>query len=402
MEAENLFFTIFVVWYFKTYHSSHYLVLPVINFFKTMNDCVKYYNHLIAPELFSYDDDDISSDDDDVIDNPVEPTPIVKYEDKYLQEVWKMDRQFNFDGNDEFNLKIAELLNANIESNQKRNKEIKLLLIQVDLKIQIYDDVVDDYVVYDNNEDRLSFGQPLADKIKTLTDEKICLLEESKLLDSYLDTIDGQEHCMKQAKEAALKIFTEQKLKGLCNCSVLENTPLGNVLMIYDNERETFKYYSDNSIPYRYLEVVARKYVKQFNCRAIFVDMEEELQLAEKKKEQKKEQEKKKMEEDERKKKENMSTLAPVQEKKAVFAKFKSYNKDAASGHVNTGAPPKNSLPNKPKTDKSEADYVLKNNSNRYIYEGKLINYSFLKKVDKKTADKKSAMTFADFKKMKL
>jgi len=397
MEAETIFFTFFVVWYFKTYHSSHYLVLPVINFFKTMNDCVKYYNHLIAPEYFSYDDETIS-DNEDVIDNTVEPRPIVKYEDKYLQEVRNMDRQFNFDGNDEFNSKVAELLNANIESNQTRNKVIKNLLTHIDLKIRIDDDDVDDYVIYDNNEDRLSSGQPLSVKIKTLTDDKICLLEESKLLDSHLDTIDGQEHCMKQAKEAALKIFTEQKLKGLCNCSVIENTPHGNVLMIYDNERETFKYYSDNSIPYRYLEVVARKYVKQFNCRGIFVDMEEELQLAEKKKEQ----DNKKRDDSERKKKENMSTPAPVQEKKAVFAKFKSYNKDAASGHVNTGAPPKNSLPNKQKTDKPEAEYVLKQNANRYTYEGKMVNYSFLKKVDKKIVDKKSAMTFADFKKMKL
>lgn len=397
MEAETIFFTFCVVWYFKTYHSSHYLVLPVINFFKTMNDCVKYYNHLIAPEYFSYDDE-IRSDNEDVIDATVEHRPIVKYEDKYLQEVRNMDRQFNFDDNDEFNSKVAELLNANIESNQTRNKVIKHLLTQIDLKIRIYDDVLDDYVIYDNNEGRLSSEQPVSDKIKTLTDEKNCLLEESKLLVSHLDTIAGQEHCMKQAKEAALKIFTEQKLKGLCNCSVIENTPYGNVLMIYDNERETFKYYSDNNIPYRYLEVVARKYVKQFNCRGIFVDMEEELQLAE----EKKEQDNKKRDDIERNKKGNMSTPSPVQEKKAVFAKFKSYNKDAASGHVNTGAPPKNSLPNKPKTDKPEAAYVLKQNANRYTYEGKMVNYDFLKKVDKKLVDKKSAMTFADFKKMKL
>jgi len=69
---------------------------------------------------------------------------------------------------------------------------------------------------------------------------------------------------------------------------------------------------------------------------------------------------------------------------------------------VNTGAPPKNSLPNKSKNDKQDADYILKNNANRYTYEGRIANFSFIKKVDRKAVDKKAGMTFADFKKMKL
>jgi hypothetical protein len=58
-------------------------------------------------------------------------------------------------------------------------------------------------------------------------------------------------------------------------------------MMIYDNTTETFKYYIDNTIPYRYLETIGRKYVKQFNCRPIFVDMEEELKIAEEKEKKK-------------------------------------------------------------------------------------------------------------------
>jgi hypothetical protein len=176
----------------------------------------------------------------------------------------------------------------------------------------------------------------------------------------------------------------------------MEHTPLGNVVMLYDKVRETFKYYSDNTIPYRYLEVVARKYVKQFICRPIFVDMEEEIQLAEKQN-----QERKEKEELDKKRKEEKAP-SQIEEKRNVFAKFKSYNKEAGTGHVNTGAPPKNSLPNKPKNDKPDADCILKNNANRYTYEGRMANFSFIKKVDRKAVDKKAAMTFADFKKMKL
>jgi hypothetical protein len=64
-------------------------------------------------------------------------------------------------------------------------------------------------------------------------------------------------------------------------------------------------------------------------------------------------------------------------------------------------APPKNSIPNKPLTQEQENEKVLlKDKANRYTYEGKISNFNFLKKVERKVVDKKYAMTFADFKKM--
>jgi hypothetical protein len=51
------------------------------------------------------------------------------------------------------------------------------------------------------------------------------------------------------------------------------------------------------------------------------------------------------------------------------------------------------------KTSISKENIVLKERANRYSYEGKLVNFSFLKKVDKKLTDKRYGMSFADFKK---
>jgi hypothetical protein len=390
---ETIFFTIFISWYLKKYHSSNKFVLSVINFFITMNDCVKYYNHLTMPEYFSYDDEDDNNILDDTTDIKVEPKHIVKYEDKYLQEVRKMDRQFNFDNNDEIRLKTLDCLKIINNSYSKRRKEIDELLSQIDIKIS--ESIDTDYIIYNDNDDGLKIDQNAEDNIKQMLNDKNELLDEYNLLLTYLDTVDGQTQCIKQAQEEAYKFCVDQKITQLENCCVMENTPLGNVLMIYHKERETFKYYSDVTIPYRYLEVVARKYVKQFNCRPIFVDMEEEIQIAEKKKEREKE-------ELAIRQKEEMSKPQIVEEKKNVFAKFKSYNKESGNGHVNIGAPPKNSLPNKQKTEKQEADYVLKNSANRYTYEGKIVNFSFIKKVDRKTIDKKASMSFANFKKLKL
>jgi hypothetical protein len=98
----------------------------------------------------------------------------------------------------------------------------------------------------------------------------------------------------------------------------------------------------------------------------------------------------------------NLNTNANVElvKKKDVFAKFKGYNTESGTGKVNRGvAPPKNSIPNN--TMKKNDNFILKDNANRYTCEGKLANFSFLKKPDRKIVDKKYAMSFADFKKMK-
>jgi hypothetical protein len=43
---------------------------------------------------------------------------------------------------------------------------------------------------------------------------------------------------------------------------------------------------------------------------------------------------------------------------------------------------------------------LLKEKANRYTYEGKMVNCSFLKKIERKVVDKKYGFSFADFKKM--
>ena len=64
-------------------------------------------------------------------------------------------------------------------------------------------------------------------------------------------------------------------------------------------------------------------------------------------------------------------------------------------------APPKNSIPNKVLTSEQENEKILlKDKANRYTYEGKLSNFNFLKKVERKVVDKKYSLTFADFKKI--
>ena len=375
MDKGSIFFAFVAIWYFNRYGISPNLFVLLSNLYRAALQL-----HDVA-----------------VIDNIVqnvtveEPVIKVRYEDKYLAEIRQLEKEFKFDENDETIVKkTSEYLKAIIDSFANRRKEIGGRLRTIAVELKKYDDNTSNFEQIDKQ------------SIQLLTEERDGLLEEDDALKNSMETDEGKQQNNKQAAEDALQFMIDCKLDKLKNCHVMEHTPVGNVLMIYDKERETFKYYSDNTIPYRYLDVVARKYVKFFDCRPIFINTEEEIQLAEKKNEQAKREKEEKEAADKKRREEAAANHKPVEEKKRVFAKFKSYNKDAGTGHVSTGAPPKNSGPSRQPAEKSENDAVLKERANRYTYEGKMANFSFIKKIDRKIVDKKLAMTFADFKKMGL
>jgi hypothetical protein len=298
----------------------------------------------------------------------------IKYEDKYLVEIRKMDKEFQFD------LEEKEMM-----ENKKKDILQKINDMYVDKMNRISEKLllIEENVLKKNDFQFESEFQLVTEELNDLKKE--------------IDAEECQHKIIKNAEEESKQFVVEERLKKLNNCFVMEYTPLGNVLMIYDSLRNTFKYYSDNTIPYRYLETVARKYVKVFNCRPIFIDMEEELKLWEDKLNKEKEVEKEKKERETNLHK-NQKQI-PIEDKKQLFAKFKTYNKEALAGKVNIAPPPKNSIPNQ-KIEESQKDVLLKEKANMYTYDGKISNYSFLKKIDRKIVDKKYTMSFTEFKKL--
>jgi hypothetical protein len=193
------------------------------------------------------------------------------------------------------------------------------------------------------------------------------------------------------------KEILKERLDDLKNSIIMENTPLGNVIMFYDNKRETFTYFSDNSIPYRFLETVARKYVVLHDCKGIFVDMDEELKNAQKRLEEKKQ----KIIDQKEKIKMQMKLNEGKTVTRNVFAKLKSYNNDNGLKVAGISGEAKNTT-GKKNTEENNENMILKENANRYSCEGKIINFSFLKKVDRKVVDKKYGMSFAEFKRRQI
>jgi len=194
--------------------------------------------------------------------------------------------------------------------------------------------------------------------------------------------------------------LTTKEKENLKNNFIMENTPLGNVIMYYNYEKNGFVYYSDNTIPYRFLETVGRKYIVTFRCRDATIfeddsdineDIPDNTDIAE-----------------------NTDNVDKLYNKdvvqvndvcksnskmpKNVFAKFKNYNHPNSIPSASM-AIKNNQIPNKNTTQKLKE---VKENKNKYMSEGKIANFSFLKKIDKKQIVKRLNMTFAEFKKMQI
>jgi hypothetical protein len=408
MNNETYLFALLVIWYTSNYGLPYPFLLFIIQLHQKCDAFLHYCNHMISPEYFLLRKEE-THNTDTLLEEEKEPpkTSFVRYEDKYLEDIRKLEKDYVFDEVEKETklIKYFEFWKENNDVCSEKIETIKTALDKIENILTKYQTGEDDYCVYEDNDEDVLLSETKEQAIQTLTNKKRKLTDDLLLLQAQTETTEGQNELMKKAVDQSYEFMVNKRLEKLQNCYIMENTPLGNVLMIYDTSRLTFRYYSDNTIPYRYLETVARKYVKCYNCRPIFIDMEEELNIAEEKWEKEKEErekkaEKEKEEEEKRKLEEHKGLHKKVEAKKSVFAKFKSYNKDSAAGKSMV-APPKNSIPNKPLTQEQENEKVLlKDKANRYTYEGKLSNFNFLKKVERKVVDKKYAMTFADFKKM--
>ena len=187
--------------------------------------------------------------------------------------------------------------------------------------------------------------------------------EQEKVVERY------QNKYLEKSKKMERTELSLEQLQKLKTSLLMETTPLGNVLMFYHSEKESFCYYSDHNIPYYFLEVIARRYIITFDCAILYVFLEDELE-----------------------KLKNCVVKEVVEEvvenkKHSVFAKFKNYNKNNS---ISTSKAPLKQTGLQAINLKS---IPIKEKSNRYTYEGKLMNFSFLQKVQNK-----KIVSYADYK----
>ena len=391
------------IWYFYTYGPPPLLNHLFIKFYFFLDDMFINFNKIMNPDYWEEKEKkQIKNNNEEIITE--EPKPQAKYEDKYLEDIRRLNKEWVLT-EDELEQKenLTEDFNiGSLETIRDDMYEIHRMIEQLEKEMVEDTDTVN-YIENENEDgDDLIEETTLEERNEYRAHQINELREKLDKLKSKSNTEEGLKELRTNAEKQAYDYIINKRVEKLKNCYIMEKTPQGNVLMIYNPERESFRYFSDSTIPYRYLEVVGRKYVKLFSCRPLFVDMEEELKLFEEKWTKEYELKKAKEAEEKLKADEAVKNNKPVETKKNVFAKFKSYNKDAG-GKISMAAPPKNSIPNKAATAETKEDekILLKERANRYTYEGKFANFNFLHKIERKVFNKKLGLSFADFKKMK-
>ena len=403
------------LWYIILFHSK-FVLMPflcyifvcrfdklkqyLLFFNENVNEFIDFYYFTCKnnPLLLNYED----FDDDDELTKLVgtnESTEIIKYEekveekyeDKYLKKFKEFPNKFIFDET-ELTQEIDERDNIEFEFEKKRSMSI--YAIQKDLsKINNITNCLNDNKIqkllewFDLEEDYED--NPESVNIQEL--EKQVIEQKNNLL-KQITELEMMTLTEEDISAKASDVIINNKLDKFIDNYILEYTPLGNIYMRYNNDKKSFEYFSNNSMPYRYLEPVGRKYVMTYWCKPIFVDIEEELKKAEEIYDKKVEENK------------DLKKFNP----KNVLVKLKDYNKNTKENSIrpmknrtdNNAMLPAQVKNNLPDINKKSEKMFLKEKANRYTWEGRLTNFCPLKKIDKKVIDKNLNMTYTEFKKL--
>lgn len=216
----------------------------------------------------------------------------------------------------------------------------------------------------------------------TKRSRKAIPFEETSSDDSDVPYEDmHMDEVSRMLEKAEGKELSKEKLDALAFSHVKEETPRGDVVMLYDNPTGSFWWFCNTKdVPYKYLETVCRSYVSAYDCVQVYHGTLEQLA-----------RQKEALEEKE--KAEAATTEAGEDEpaepqSDAVFASFKSYNK----GRGQSRAVPE------------DAGELVPEKSNRYSYRGKLADWEELQRAREVVfvppAEDGKAIDFATFKKM--
>lgn len=116
------------------------------------------------------------------------------------------------------------------------------------------------------------FNSKTTNKIPKVTSDPI---------DIYINKITKRyEIHSKEESEEQINDEVEKQIVNEKNY-MFEHTPLGYVIMKYNNEINSFEYYSNRSLPYRLLEALSKKFVMLFGCKTLYKHMKHKVKKIE-------------------------------------------------------------------------------------------------------------------------
>ena len=231
---------------------------------------------------------------------------------------------------------------------------------------------------------------PMIDKskenLKELEEElayEYLYMKEYEILDEEDDfNSEGKKEC---GKEEGRSEEEEEEEEENDKKYIEEKTPKGTVIMIWNKKTESFWYYADTTdIPYKYLDTLVRLYCIKYKCKSLYVNTWEEYKKGIRIVREKKENDKKQKEREKESKENGENGEKDGQDKKSIFATLKHYNRGVgASQEI-----PKNKYA------------ILRENSNRFTYKGKLEDFSRENTNLTDTCVAEKNISFSEFKRL--
>lgn len=199
---------------------------------------------------------------------------------------------------------------------------------------------------------------------------------------------------------------------------LMENTVRGNIIMFYDTYKQGFSYYSDiKTIPYDLLNAVAMKFTMLYGCRDFFMDevifpdtfISPLIKIQEDDNDEDDGEPKDEKEEERKIEKERITELR----KNPVFAKLKTYREveakqplpEAKLSLVDSNIPLVEAKISENEEKNTEAEEEKKDEKllvvNKFIYMGKIANFSIIQKPKKKLRELpmvSKEMSYKDYK----
>ena len=128
--------------------------------------------------------------------------------------------------------------------------------------------------IYDNKARQIDKLNPT----NTLIEKNMSLLKELIGMFKTMYENNLEEHRIKeqQIERSVLdKVIHNKNHCKIKEQNIFEATPQGIVIMEYDEEEKSFNYWTDKTISYKYLQVVARRFVTEYQCKDYYIQCDE-------------------------------------------------------------------------------------------------------------------------------
>ena len=217
MDKESIFFTLFFGWYLYNFGPpSNLLILFNFLYIKSVefyNRTIEvqlflklffdYYNHIVSPEFFVINETETEENSNDENNetsvNIINEKKEIKYEDKYLEDIKKLDKEFIFTSEEE---ELKEKKYLEIYKELLSSYSVRILEIQKEFKVQentlLKYEGNDDYCICDDDNET-NYNGTKEEIIENIKEEQIKLFKEMDTLKQILETEEGKEKCMKQS-----------------------------------------------------------------------------------------------------------------------------------------------------------------------------------------------------------